>query len=262
MVKPARSGSALGCTVVRTAEELPSAMVNAFAYGAVALLEQFVDGLEVAVPVIDDGSGPRALPAVGIRPDGGVYDYTARYTAGSTEFVVPAPLSDEPPRRCARVALRGARGARACATSPARDLIVDDGRPWCGSSRSTWPPGSPRPRPCRCRSRRPASTSARSVASLVHAAGRRASSPQESARARPDLPADHRHRQGRLPALGPALPDDRHRARAPHGRRAAGLQPHRLRRLHLRRPGRRTPSSGWCASWPSASSSTTARPAR
>jgi D-alanine-D-alanine ligase len=93
MVKPARSGSALGCSVVATAEELPGAMVNAFAYGSVALLERFVTGTEVAVPVIDDGSGPRALPAVGIRPDGGVYDYTARYTAGLTDFHTPARLA-------------------------------------------------------------------------------------------------------------------------------------------------------------------------
>jgi D-alanine-D-alanine ligase len=72
MVKPAKSGSALGCSVVHSAEELPSAMVSAFAYGDVALLERFVEGLEVAVPVFDDGSGPRALPAVAIEPDGGV----------------------------------------------------------------------------------------------------------------------------------------------------------------------------------------------
>src|SRR6476619_2947004 len=64
MVKPARGGSALRASVVRTAEELPSAMVGAFAYGNVALIEQLVTGLEVAVPVLDDGSGPRALPAV------------------------------------------------------------------------------------------------------------------------------------------------------------------------------------------------------
>jgi D-alanine-D-alanine ligase len=130
MVKPARSGSALGCAVVRTAEELPSAMVNAFAYGSVALLEQFVVGLEVAVPVIDDGSGPRALPAVGILPDGGVYDYTARYTAGSTEFVTPAPLSDVAAAEVARVALRAheSLGLRDISRS---DLIVDDeGRVW------------------------------------------------------------------------------------------------------------------------------------
>ena len=63
MVKPTRSGSALGCTSCATAAELPAAMVNAFAYGDIALVERFVDGTEVAVPVVDDGSGPRALPA-------------------------------------------------------------------------------------------------------------------------------------------------------------------------------------------------------
>ncbi|MCW2767261.1 MAG: D-alanine--D-alanine ligase [Nocardioides sp.] len=130
MVKPAKSGSALGCSVVHTAEELPSAMVNAFAYGEVALLERFIDGLEVAVPVIDDGSGPRALPAVAIEPDGGVYDYTARYTAGSTEFSVPAPLSVELTEEVARVALLAheALGLRDVSRS---DLIVDaEGRVW------------------------------------------------------------------------------------------------------------------------------------
>jgi len=125
MVKPARSGSALGCTVVHDAAELPSAMVSAFAYGSVALLERFVAGEEVAVTVIDDGSGPRALPAVAIQPDGGVYDYTARYTAGSTEFVVPAPVSDEIAEECARVALavHEAFGLRDVSRS---DLIIDD----------------------------------------------------------------------------------------------------------------------------------------
>src|SRR5690606_5685575 len=44
VVKPTRGGSALGCTVVRSAPELPAAMVNCFAYGEVALLERFVSG--------------------------------------------------------------------------------------------------------------------------------------------------------------------------------------------------------------------------
>ncbi len=130
MVKPTRSGSALGCTVVRTAEQLPAAMVNAFAYGDVALLERFVVGMEVAVPVVDDGSGARALPAVAIQPDGGVYDYTARYTAGATEFVTPAPLSEELALEVARVALLAHEvlGLRDVSRS---DLIIDDqGRVW------------------------------------------------------------------------------------------------------------------------------------
>lgn len=92
VVKPARGGSALGCTVVRRAEDLPAAMVTCFAYGDTALLERFVTGTEVAVSVVDTGDGPRALPAVEIVPDGGIYDYAARYTAGTTEFFVPARL--------------------------------------------------------------------------------------------------------------------------------------------------------------------------
>jgi D-alanine-D-alanine ligase len=130
IVKPAKGGSALGCTAVREADALPAAMVHAFAYGATALVERLVSGVEVAVPVVDTGSGPRALPVVSIEPDGGVYDYTARYTAGSTRFVVPAKLSDDLAAECARVAVTAheALGLRDLSRS---DLIIDEaGRVW------------------------------------------------------------------------------------------------------------------------------------
>jgi D-alanine-D-alanine ligase len=94
MVKPARGGSALGCSPVTEAEELPAAMVSCFSYGEAALVEQLVSGTEVAVTVIDTGDGPRALPAVEVEPLSGVYDYTARYTAGHTEFFAPARLGE------------------------------------------------------------------------------------------------------------------------------------------------------------------------
>ena len=58
-------------------------------------------------------------------PDGGVYDYAARYTAGSTEFQVPAKLSDELAAECARVALTAHEvlGLRDLSRS---DLIIDE----------------------------------------------------------------------------------------------------------------------------------------
>ena len=130
IVKPARGGSALGCSVVRDEGALPGAMVGAFAYGDTALVEAFVPGAEVAVPVVDTGDGPRALPVVSIEPDSGVYDYTARYTAGSTEFVVPAKLDDALAAECARVAVAAheALGLRDLSRS---DLIVDaEGTVW------------------------------------------------------------------------------------------------------------------------------------
>lgn len=130
IVKPTQGGSALGCTAVREAGALAAAMVSAFSYADTALIERLVTGTEVAVPVVDTGAGPRALPAVSIEPDGGVYDYTARYTAGSTEFVVPAKLADDVAAECARIAVTAHRalGLRDLSRS---DLIVDaDGTVW------------------------------------------------------------------------------------------------------------------------------------
>lgn len=92
MLKPDQGGSALGAHVVREAAELPAAMVDCLAYGNTVLAERFIAGVEVAVTVIDDADGPTALPAVEIVPETGVYDFTARYTAGLTDFITPARL--------------------------------------------------------------------------------------------------------------------------------------------------------------------------
>lgn len=105
VVKPTRGGSALGAAIVHEAGELPAAMVGAFAYGDVALIEQCVVGTEIAVSIIETSGGPIALPAVEIVPDGGFYDYNARYTAGLTEFFCPARISDDTARDAAELAL-------------------------------------------------------------------------------------------------------------------------------------------------------------
>lgn len=130
VVKPARGGSALGCSVVHDGSALPAAMVGCFAYGEDALLERYVTGTEVAVSVVDGPDGPQALPAVEIVPDSGMYDYEARYTAGSTEFFVPARLTAEVATAVADTALT-AHAALGLRDLSRTDLVVDDaGRPW------------------------------------------------------------------------------------------------------------------------------------
>jgi D-alanine-D-alanine ligase len=94
MLKPEQGGSALGAQVVRDAADLPAAMVGCLAYSETVLAERFVEGVEVAVTVLDGPDGPEAMPAVEIVPERGVYDYTARYTAGLTTFHTPARLDD------------------------------------------------------------------------------------------------------------------------------------------------------------------------
>ncbi len=92
MLKPDQGGSALGARVVREASELPSAMVGALSYGETVLVEQYIEGTEVAIGVVDGPDRPEAFPAVQIDADNGIYDYTARYTAGLTTFHAPAEL--------------------------------------------------------------------------------------------------------------------------------------------------------------------------
>lgn len=114
IVKPARSGSALGVTKINDLSEMPAAMVAAYAYGPKVVVEQFIEGTEVAVTVIDEGDGPVALPPVEIRAPGGVYDFEARYTAGATRFITPAHLPDDVLARVrdAAVAAHNALGLR------------------------------------------------------------------------------------------------------------------------------------------------------
>jgi len=95
VVKPTKSGSALGASVVHHAADLPAAMVGAFAYGDVVLMEQYVAGTEVSVCVFERDGDLLALSAVEIVPPGELYDYASRYTAGTTEFFCPARLSEE-----------------------------------------------------------------------------------------------------------------------------------------------------------------------
>jgi D-alanine-D-alanine ligase len=125
MVKPTKGGSSLGASFVKSISGLPEAMIACFAYGSDALIEEGIVGTEIAISVIDDGTGPRALPAVEIVPDSGTYSYEARYTAGLTEFFVPARISDELAQRAANVALDAHNhlGLRDISRS---DLIIDE----------------------------------------------------------------------------------------------------------------------------------------
>jgi D-alanine-D-alanine ligase len=130
VVKPARGGSAQGVSLVHDRDDLPRAMVDAYTYCDVALIEQKIVGTEIAIGVIDSGDGPVALPAVEIVPLSGVYSFEARYNAGETRFFTPARLSAEVASRAAEVALLAHRALGLRHLSRV-DLIVDGaGTPW------------------------------------------------------------------------------------------------------------------------------------
>jgi len=125
VVKPAQGGSAQGVTVVGDAEGLPRAMVDAFTYHDVAVVEKLIRGTEVSATVVDLGDGPRVLPLVEIVPLDGTYSFEARYTAGETNFYVPARVNDDASQSAADAAL-SAYSALALDSLARIDLIIDE----------------------------------------------------------------------------------------------------------------------------------------
>lgn len=131
VVKPAQGGSAQGVTLVPApGEGLPGAMVNAYRYWDVALVERRVAGAEISVCIIDSGGGPVALPAVEIVPRSGVYSFEARYNAGETRFYTPARISAEASAAAAEAALAAHRALGLRHLSRIDFILDPDGVPW------------------------------------------------------------------------------------------------------------------------------------
>ncbi|MEJ5171451.1 MAG: D-alanine--D-alanine ligase, partial [Fimbriimonadales bacterium] len=124
VVKPNAQGSTIGMGFVRSREELSAALLRAFQYDSTVLVEEWVQGVEVSVPVLGD----RALPPVEIVPRSGTYDFAAKYEIGATEEIVPARLPSEWIRRAEEAAL-AAHAALGCSGLTRTDIILRDGEP-------------------------------------------------------------------------------------------------------------------------------------
>jgi D-alanine-D-alanine ligase len=95
VVKPPREGSSVGVHIVRDQADAAQAMQDAAKYGNEILVEEFIDGMELTVAILNDG----ALPIVHISPPDGVYDMASKYPwlsgAKGSEYFCPADLDLE-----------------------------------------------------------------------------------------------------------------------------------------------------------------------
>ena len=119
IVKPNAQGSTVGLSFVETADQLERALQTAFAYDDAVLVEEWVKGTEISVPV----AGDQVLPSVEIVPASGHYDFEAKYTPGATEEVCPARIGPEDAGKAAELALRAHR-ALGCRGVTRTDMIV------------------------------------------------------------------------------------------------------------------------------------------
>ncbi len=91
IIKPSSQGSCFGVRLVHEKTELLRAAVSAFSYDQRIILEKYIHGVEITVPVV----GGEILPAVEIKPPRDIFDFSAMYSAGETEYFVPARLEKE-----------------------------------------------------------------------------------------------------------------------------------------------------------------------
>lgn len=91
MVKPANEGSSIGMSAASTAEELAVAIENALQYDTEVLVERWINGREFTIAILNG----RVLPVVEMRTPRAFYDYEAKYQADTTEYLCPAPLTEQ-----------------------------------------------------------------------------------------------------------------------------------------------------------------------
>jgi D-alanine-D-alanine ligase len=130
VVKPAREGSSFGLSRVEGPDGLLDAVYEALGYDAKILLERWVDGTEISIPIIEPaGEEPRALGLVEIRPREGAYNFEAKYTPGATDFAIPAEIPPEAAARVEETALT-VYETLGCSGFARVDTIFAEGTPW------------------------------------------------------------------------------------------------------------------------------------
>ena len=90
VIKPNNQGSTFGLTVVNNKKELPLAIKTAFQYSEDVIVEEYIKGREVTVPIL----GKSAYPILEIVPSHDLYDFECKYTPGMTKYFCPAKLDD------------------------------------------------------------------------------------------------------------------------------------------------------------------------
>ena len=120
-VKPVASGSSVGAGIVTTAGALAGAIEEALHYDERAMVEELLEGKELTVAVIGNDE-LTALPVIEIVTKRQFFDYTAKYSAGESEEIVPARIPDEVARRAQDIAIR-AHNALGCRGMSRTDLM-------------------------------------------------------------------------------------------------------------------------------------------
>ncbi len=122
VVKPRGEGSSVGLALATTLAELRIGVENALDHDRFVLVERYVKATEVHVGILNGA----VLGAIEVVPKSGLYDFTAKYTRGETEYILPPRIASTRVRGVMNLAERAAR-ALGCTGACRVDLLVTEG---------------------------------------------------------------------------------------------------------------------------------------
>lgn len=125
VVKPNREGSTLGLTIVNDEAEIEKAIKLANLSDEYILVEQFIQGKELTVPVLGKQGEEEALPIIEIIPKNELYDYEAKYAENGSEHVIPARINNELTEQIKQQAVK-AHQVLGCKTYSRADFLLTD----------------------------------------------------------------------------------------------------------------------------------------
>jgi D-alanine--D-alanine ligase len=122
VVKPSNQGSTVGLRLVKKMDQLEEAFRAAEHFGGPVMVEQYIPGRELTVAILED----RALPVVEIIPEGGLYDYTAKYTDGKSRYITDPDLPADAVQEVQEMSLKAFQVLGCCGYARA-DVRLDPG---------------------------------------------------------------------------------------------------------------------------------------
>lgn len=127
IVKPNKQGSTVGLTIVRKPAELDAAIELAFRHDDEVIVEQFIPGRELTVPILGD----EALPVGEIIVEREIFDYETKYQAGMAQEIFPADLNGAETIEIQRLALEAHRALKLGGYSRIDFRMDKNGGFWC-----------------------------------------------------------------------------------------------------------------------------------
>ncbi|WP_068671985.1 D-alanine--D-alanine ligase [Oceanobacillus sp. Castelsardo] len=125
VIKPNQEGSTLGLSIINDEREIYDAVNKAFNSDDTILVEDFIKGKELTVPVMGSPGNEKALPIIEIIPKNSYYDYESKYAPGGSEHIVPAKIDEELTKQIQKFAVQ-AHQVLGCETYSRVDFILSD----------------------------------------------------------------------------------------------------------------------------------------